>query len=88
MIILGQTLFKYVTYDCLLTSRKNEIAIRIATATLVMVRLEMIWRSREISLNIKFNLYNSLIISTLLYVCKTFTLLEESKKRLNTFESK
>ena len=28
---------------------KNEIAIRISTATSIMVRLKMIWKSREIS---------------------------------------
>ena len=51
-----------------------------------MVRLEMIWRSRVISFKIKFNLYNSLILSILLYGCETWTLLEESKKLLNAFE--
>ena len=65
------------------TSRKNKIAIKIDTAKSIMVRFEMIWRSREISLKIKFNLYNSLIQYTLLYGCETWTLLEESKERLN-----
>ena len=67
---------------------KNEIAIRICTATSIMVRLEIICRSREINFKIKFNLFNSLILSTLLYGCETWTLLEESKKRLNAFEYK
>ena len=40
---------------------KNEITIRISTATSIIVRLEIIWRSREISFKIKFNLYNYLI---------------------------
>ena len=42
---------------------KHEISIRIATVTSIMVRLEMVWRSREISFTFKFNLYNSLIIT-------------------------
>ena len=46
---------------------KPEIVIRIARATSDMVRLDMIWRSREISFKIKCNFYNSLIISILLY---------------------
>ena len=54
-----------------------------------MVRVDIIeWRSREINLEIKLNLYNSLIRSTLLYGYETWTILEESKKRLNAFESK
>ena len=55
---------------------KNEMAIKIATATSIMVRMEIIWRSREISFKIKFNLYNSLILSILLYGCETWILLE------------
>ena len=53
-----------------------------------MVRLEMIWRSREINFKIKCNLYNYLMLSTILYGCETWTLLEESKKRFNAFEYK
>ena len=45
-----------------------------------MVRLEIIWIFREISFKIKFNLYNSIILSTLLLGFETWTILEGSKK--------
>ena len=67
---------------------KNEIRIRLATAVSTLVKLEKIWRSREIQFKLKFRLYNSLVLSTLFYGCKTWTLLEESKKKNRGFESK
>ena len=69
---------------------KNEIRrpIRLATAVSAQVKLEKIWRSGEIEFKLKFRLYNSLVLSTLLYGCETWTLLEESKKKLRCFESK
>ena len=61
---------------------KNEIRIRLATAVSELVKLEKILRSWEIEFKLKCRLYNSLVLSTLLYVCETWTLLEESKKRI------
>ena len=66
---------------------KNEIRIRLATAVSALAKLEKIWRSGEIEFKLKFRLYNSLVLSTLLYGCETWTLLEESKK-IRGFESK
>ena len=45
-----------------------------------VVKLEKIWRSGEIEF--------LLVLSTLLYGCETWTLLEESKKKIRGFESK
>ena len=50
-----------------------------------MVSLEI--RSREISFKIKFNLYNSLILPTLLYGSETWNLLEESTIDFFEFKS-
>ena len=61
---LGSTLKYY-------SSSENEIRIQLATATLAMVRLDTIWRSKNIRFLIKFNLYKSIILSILLYGCKT-----------------
>ena len=44
----------------------NELRIRIATATSAMIRLNIIWTSKNISFKIKFNLYRSLVLSILL----------------------
>ena len=67
---------------------KKEIRIRLATATSVMVKLEKIWRSKEIVFKIKFKLYKSLVLSTLLYGCETWTLYQEYKKSISAFETK
>ena len=50
---------------------KKEIRIRLVTATSVMVKLEKIWRSKEIVFKIKYKLYTLLVLSTLLYGCET-----------------
>ena len=81
--------FKYL--GAMLTNSGNskiEIRIRLATAISALVKLEKIWRSGEIEFKLKFRLYNSLVLSTLLYGCETWTLLEESKKKSRGVESK
>ena len=66
---------------------KAEICIQIATATAVMARLTRVWKS-NISFWTKFKLYKSLVISTLLYGCETWTLLAETERRIQAFENK
>ena len=54
--------FKYS--DATLTSDRasdNELRIRLATATSVIVRLETIWNSTNINFHVKYNLYKSLM---------------------------
>ena len=53
---------------------EKEIKIRLATANSALVNLSTIWKSRSISLRTKIQLYNSLILSILLYGCETWTL--------------
>ena len=72
--------FKYIGLT--LTDNANskyEILI-IATAISIMVRLELIRRSREISFKIKFNLYNSLILSILFTALKRELLSKNLRK--------
>ena len=64
-----------------------EIRIRIATATAAMASLEKIWKS-DISFKTKFKLYRSLVLSTLLYGCESWTLLAETERRIQAFEMK
>ena len=81
--------FKYL--GAMLTNSGNskiEIRIRLATAVSALVKLEKIWRSGEIEFKLKFRLYNSIVLSTLLYGCETWNLLEESKNNIRGFESK
>ena len=81
--------FKYIgstlKYD---GSSENELSIRLVKSTSAMVRLDTIWRSKNIRFTIKFNLYKSLILSILLYGCETWTLKEKEDKKIKSFESK
>ena len=52
-------------------SSDNELRIRLETATSAMIRLNVIWTSKNISFKIKFNLYRFLVLSILLYGCET-----------------
>ena len=58
------------------------------SAETTIVKLENIWRSREIEFKLSIRLYNSLVLSKFIYGCETCTLLEESKKKIRGFESK
>ena len=64
---------------------KKEILIRLATAVTALFKLEKIWRGGEIDFKLKYRLYKSLVLSTLLYGCESWTLLEESKKKIRGF---
>ena len=59
-----------------------------ATETSALVRLITIWKSRNISLQTKILLYNSLILSIQLYGCETWTLTERLERRITAFEHK
>ena len=52
-----------------------------------MARLTRVWKS-NISFQTKFKLYKSLVISILLYGCETWTLLAETERRIQAFETK
>ena len=72
--------FKYL--DAMLTENetsKKEILIRLAITTAAMVRLEKIWKAREIEFKLRYKFYKSLVLSILLYGYETWTLLEEYK---------
>ena len=65
-----------------------EIRIRIASAMAAMARLNGIWRRNTISFASKFKLYKSLVTSILFSGCETWTLLADSEKRIQAFETK
>ena len=65
-----------------------EIHTRIASATAAMARLNRIWRCNTISFASKFKLYKSLFTSILLYGCEPWTLLADSHKKIQSFETK
>lgn len=65
-----------------------EVRIRIAAAMAAMARLSRIWKSSNISFTTKYRLYQSLVVSILLYGCETWTLLADSERRIMAFETK
>ena len=58
-----------------------EVRIRIASAVAAMARLNRIWMCNKIS-------FETLVTSILLYGCETWTLLDDSGKRIHAFETK
>ena len=66
----------------------TEIKSRIALATAASSNLSVLWKSRKISFKVKFRMYNTLVLSILLYGCECWTLLAESERRLQAFEMK
>lgn len=94
IVMNGQTLeevkdFKYlgsfVSED---GSSSKEIKTRIGIATSAMTRLARIWKSNTISFPVKLRLYKSLVLSTLLYGCESWTLTADTERRIQSFESK
>lgn len=66
-------------------SSTKEIKTRIGIATSAMTRLASIWKS---SLQAKVRLYKSLVLSTLLYGCESWTLTADTERRIQSFENK
>ena len=65
---------------------KPEILSRIAQTTAALSRLKIIWRDKNISLASKVKLMRTLILSTFLYACESWTLTEEIERRVQAFE--
>ena len=79
------TRFKYLRATlCKHGTCSAEIRFRIASA---FARLNRIWRCNTISFASKFKLYKSLVTSTLLCGCKTWTLLADSEKKDTDLET-
>ena len=67
---------------------RKEVRIRIAKAALIFKNLEKIWQSKIISLTTKLRLFNSNVISTLIYACESWKTTKEIEHKLDSFESK
>ena len=77
---LGATLCKEGTCSA-------DIRTRIAPAMAAMATLNRIWRCITISFASKLKFYKSLVTSILLCGCETRTLLADSEKRVQAFET-
>ena len=62
-------------------SSDSELIMKLATASSSMIRLNVIWTSKNISFKLKFNFYRSLVLYILLYGCETWTLMLMTLRR-------
>ena len=65
---------------------KPEILSRISQTTAALSRLKTIWRDRNISLASKVKLMRTLILSSFLYACESWTLTAEIERRIQALE--
>ena len=65
---------------------KPEILYRIAQTTAALSRLKIIWRDKNLSLASKVKLMRTLILSTFLYACESWTLTAEIERRIQARE--
>ena len=88
--IKGQRLevenFKYLGAVISNEGSKPEILSRISQTTTALSRLKIIWRDKNISLASKVKLMRTLILSTFLYACESWTLTADTKRRIKALE--
>ncbi|KAI8515766.1 hypothetical protein Bbelb_065790 [Branchiostoma belcheri] len=78
---LGST----ISSDCRSTA---DIKIRIGRSSAAMASLNHIWSNGQISTATKLRLYNSLVLSVLLYGAEAWTLTATEERHLDTFDQK
>ena len=80
-VYLGSNINNYV-------SSMKEVKKRIAIATSQLAKMNKVWQNKRIKMNTKTKLQNSLIKSTLLYACQSWTFNKTIEKRIEAFEMK
>ena len=78
--------FKYLGAIISNEGSKPEILSRIAQTTAALSRLKIIWRDKNTSLASKVKLMRTLILSTFLYACESWTLTAEIERRIQDLE--
>ena len=78
--------FKYLGAFISNEGSKPEILSRIAQTTAALSKLKIIWRNKNISLASKVKLMRTLILSTFLYACESWTLTAEIEKRIQALK--
>ena len=67
---------------------KPEVLSRNAHTTSALSRLKIIWRDKNSSITSKVKLMRTLIFSTFLYACESWTLTAELKRRIQALETR
>ena len=78
--------FKYLGAIISHKGSKPEILSRITQTTAALSRLKIIWRDKNISLASKVKLMRTLILSTFLYACESWTLAAQIERRIQALE--
>ena len=78
--------FKYLEAIISNEGSKPEILSRIAQTTAALSILKIIWRDKNISLASNVKLMRTLILSTFLYACESWTLTAEIERRIQALE--
>ena len=78
--------FKYLGAIISHEGSKPEILSRITQTTAALSRLKIIWRDKNISLASKVKLMRTLILTTFLYACESWTLTAEIERRIQALE--
>ena len=66
----------------------KKVKIRIAKAAAIFRKLNTIWKSNNISMNLKFKIFNSNVITSLSYGSECWYSTKAVKEKLITFENK
>ena len=78
--------FKYLGAIISNEGSKSEILSRIVQATAALSRLKIIWRDKNSSLASKVKLMRTLMLSTFIYACGSWTLTAEIERRIQALE--
>ena len=65
---------------------KREVLTGIAQATSALTKLMAVWKDRKITPKHRIQILRSIVTSTFLYTCETWTLTAELERRIETFE--
>ena len=80
------TSFRYLGSVISDEGSKPKILSRIAQATAALIRLKPVWNDRCISLSSKIQLMRSLVTSTFLYACESWTLTAVLQRGIQAME--
>ena len=80
------TNFKYLGTIVTDEGTKREVLTRIAQATSGLIKLKTVWKDRKITSKHRIQILRSIVTSTFLYACETWTLTAELERRIQTFE--
>ena len=65
-----------------------EISVRIGKAASCVARLKNIWNNKRLAVHTKMQVYNSTVVSVLLYGAETWALTRTQEKKLDGFDSR